>query len=161
MKEYTVKSEKGRISRLFHEGRELGLLKYKNWYSMCADMEMSYKKLFIKSVGFWKNRMVVLENDTELMSYCMDWKGMVINWRDKTYRLKPTGIFSRTFVLTETGSDEPLLTLKYKSKWRTMASDFEIVSSEAFEALPERDLFLLVAVSAINYHIVVVAAAAA
>lgn len=161
MKKYIVKSEKGRVSRLFHEDRELGLLRYKNWYSMCADLEISYKKLATKSTGFWRSKMSILENDTELMSFGMDWKGVMINRHDKSYRLKATGVFSRKFILTETGSDEPLLTLKYSSKWRTMASDYEIESSAAFEALPMKDIFLLVTVSAVNYYITVIASAAA
>lgn len=162
MKKYIIKSEKGRVSRLFHEERELGLLRYKNWYSMCADLELSYKKLSMKSIGFWKTKMSILENDTELMSFSMDWKGgILINWRDKSYRLKSAGVFSREFILTEAGSNEPLLTLKYKSKWRTMTHDFDIESSEAFEALPAKDTFLLVSVSAANYYLFIIAAAAA
>ena len=159
MKKYIAKSEKGRVFRLFHEDTELGLIRYKNWFFANGEMEISYKKLNLKSIGFWKTKVSVLENDTELMSYGMDWKGMVIHLGDTIYHLRSAGIFSRKYILTEKGSEVPLLTLKYTSGW--WIKSFEIESTEAFEELPMKSIFLLTAVSALHYYLMMVASAAA
>lgn len=161
MKRYTVKPEKGRVSRLYHEDREIGLLRYKNWYSMSSELELGYKKYPVRSTGFWSPKISILENDTELMSYHMDWKGMVINRGGRTYLLRAAGMFSRKFILTEKGSDLPLLTLTYRATWRPMADNFEIESSADFEALGSKDLFLLVTLSAVKYYLMLIASAAA
>lgn len=160
MKKYIVKSEKKRVFRLFDGDRELGLLRYLNWYSQDAEVELSYKKLLIKSEGFWKRKMGILENDTELMSYHMDWKGMVITWRDRTFYLRSAGIFSPKFNLTEKESREPLLTIKYNS-WRLRGPRYEMESSAGFESLPLKEIFLPVTVSAANYYLMMIASAAA
>lgn len=159
MKKYIAKSEKGRVFRLFHEDNELGLIRYKNWFFANGEMEISYKKLNLKSIGFWKTKVSVLENDTELMSYSMDWKGMAIHWGDKTYYLRSAGIFSRKYILTEKGGEVPLLTLKCVPSW--WIKSFEIESTEAFENFPIKNIFLLTTVSALYYYLMMVASAAA
>lgn len=159
MKKYNANWGKGRVYRLFHNDKELGLLRYKGWFYTNGEMEIGYKKLALKSEGFWKTKVSVLENDRELMSYGMDWKGMVIYWGDKIYHLRSKGVFSRKYILTEKGSNVPLLTVKSVSKW--WVNNFEIESSEAFEVLPVKNIFLLTTVSALYYYFMMMASAAA
>lgn len=162
MKEYTVKSEKGRKYRLFDGEKELGVLSRKNWYSMNSDVELSdYKRISIDSVGFWNNSMVVKVNDTEIASFKMTWNGgLLINFGSSQYRLKTKGFFKSGFVLTDE-NNETLLTADYRMTWKSFSNDFTFISSEAFEILDDKTILLMITLAAANYYIAIIAAAAA
>jgi hypothetical protein len=162
MKEYIVKSEKGRKYRLFDGVRELGLLSYSKWFSMNSEIEFSdYKKLSVISTGFWNNRMIIKNNDFEVASFKMTFKGgILITTKSKVYRLKPKGIFKSGFVLTDE-TNETLLTADYRLIWKAMTNDFTFVSSEAFEGISDKETLLMIVLAAANYYIAVMASAAA
>lgn len=161
MKEYNVKSEKGRTYRLFDEEKEIGLLTHSKWFSMNSEIELSdYKKLSVVSVGFWNNKMVVKDNDTEVASFKMTWNGgLSIISGSEEYRLKPKGIFKSGFLLTD--ETETLLSIDYHLTWKSLANDFTFKSSEAFEGISYKETMLMIVLAAVNYYIALMASAAA
>lgn len=160
MKEYIVKSVKDRGYELFLNEKSLGVLSYSSWYSGNGKISLSnYKTYELKSEGFWNNRMIVLENEKEVLSYKMNWRnGLPIIVGNKKFLLKLKGVFSRTFNLIDEETGKTVLSVDYKLSWRKLKNDFKVYT---YEEITNENMMILGVISATIYYLNIIASAAA
>lgn len=133
----------------------LGKLTYGNWFKFNAEMEIAGKKYDIEPKGFWKKN-IEIKNDTEIIAVLkMNWNGdlvirMKLSGKEEEFVLKYSGFLKEKFILTN-HQNEDLLIFKASYRWINMIYNYDITSSENFEAIQDKILLLFITLYAANY----------
>ncbi|RYY39352.1 MAG: hypothetical protein EOO08_10940 [Chitinophagaceae bacterium] len=162
MGQYTAKATNSQIFNLFDINGKLGELGYQHWYSFHAEIRMSDgRKYMLEPKGFWDAKVELKDGTRTLLEFKMGWKGIVIkslfNGIEDNYLLKYKGLLSNKFVLLDTNNQE-LLVAETSFKWTKLSFDYNIETTQAFDNLDNKELFLLTTIHCINYFLKMAAA---
>jgi hypothetical protein len=86
----------------------------------------------------------------------MNWNGEIIvqtffNGIEKDYVIKHRGVFKDSFVLIDKEETE-LLVMKPHMKWNLMNYEYQVTTSDAFDALPYKEIILMNSLHCANYY---------
>ena len=138
------------------EGRSIGKLEYKRWFRYNAVITTSNSSYQLEPKGFWGTRIELKDGEKTLMKLSMNWKGEIavqtyFNDREEDYNLKHRGVFKESFILTNEEGTE-LLVMKPHLKWTKLNYDYQISTSDAFEASANKELLLMASLYGANYY---------
>lgn len=158
MVDYEVKSTNTKAFNLTKADALVGRLKYESWYSFKAEIYLvsDDANFTIRPKGFWGTTIEVKHNEKNLLDFEMNWKGQIIinskiNDVDQYFVLKQVSILKNIFVLLS--NEEELLTIELNLQWSKMNFDYQLISTDAFENLENKELLLLTAIHCTNYYI--------
>ncbi|MCB2377507.1 hypothetical protein LGH70_07935 [Hymenobacter sp. BT635] len=159
MAEYVLKSTDARTFTLAANDALLGELKYPEWYSYKALLALpDGTALRVEPRGFWGTTIELKdEQDAVLLSFKMHWNGSIIlksslGGVNRAFVLKGKDLLEREYVLLDRQGQE-LLTIRPKINWSKVNYDYTVVSSEAFEALEQQAILVLMAIHCTNHYI--------
>ena len=163
MAHYKANSKNSQNFELSIDGKKIGELIYKKWYSFQAEILMNNGKQFLlEPKGFWDSKIELKEGTNTILDFKMGWKGIVIrtffNKKEETYLLSLKGILRSKFILFDTDKRE-LMAAETDFKWNNLNYDYNIETSSDFEKLKNKELLLLTILHCINYYITIVLAA--
>ncbi|MCW5915930.1 MAG: hypothetical protein KIS82_01145 [Ferruginibacter sp.] len=140
----------------------VGELIYKKWYSFDANIFTTEgKKYQLEPKGFWDSTIELKEGDETLLEFKMSWKGIVIKTHfgneEKYFLLKIKGLFSNKFILLDTNNEE-LMVAETEFKWSKFNFDYNIETTQNFDNLDQKEIFLLTILHCINYYVTIIVA---
>lgn len=157
MTEYNARST-NTLSFEIKKGEEMiGKLTNKSWFKFDAVMEFENGKHYeVTPKGFWGTTIELKDNELILLKFKMNWRGEIVVQTffgnlEKDYVFKHNGIFKKSFMLVDTEGVE-LLYINVNMKWNKANYEYDITSSDAFEALSNKDILLLNSVHCANYY---------
>jgi len=165
MKEVIAKSTDSKTFTLTADGKDIGRLKYKNWFSFKAQVELAdYSTVDIVTVGFWGTTVEMKRDDKVLLRFQMNWKGNIIinNYfeGEKEFIFKHQGLLKSNYVLMDKNENQ-LLIVEPDFKWAGLKYDYTIESEQIFKNKRDNDLMLFAIVHCTNYYMSMVSSAAA
>lgn len=166
MAEYQVKSPEARTFTLLAGAEALGELKYKEWYSFKALLSLpDGTSLSIEPKGFWGTTIEIKDQDGVLLSFRMHWNGNIVlksrlGGVSRALVLKNQSVMKNTYVLLDKNNQE-LLTIQPDFKWNKVNHDYTIHSTELFDLLEDKHVFILTVIHCTNYYMTVSAGAVA
>lgn len=162
MAEYQTKSTDSLSFDVTKDNKSIGKLSYKSWFKFNAVIELANNRSYqVTPKGFWGTTIELWDAEKRLLKFGMNWNGDIViqtffNDFEKEYAFKHHGIFKSSFVLTDQEETE-LLVMKPHLKWSLMNYEYEITTSETFEALPEREILLMNSIYCANYYMSMIA----
>lgn len=156
MTEYKVKSKNSLIFELIENETLIGTLIYKSWFRFNAEVEILHSKYQIEPKGFWGTTIELKEGEKILLKFRMNWSGEIViqtyfNEVKSGYIFKHRGIFKESFVLADPNGTE-LLVMKPDLKWNMMNYEYQMTTSDIFDAFSEKDILLMTALHCANYY---------
>jgi hypothetical protein len=165
MAEYHVTADAQRHFTATEGTRPVGELAYPKWFAFDATLSLPNQAQYqIKPKGFWGTTIELLQDGHALLRFKMDWNGNIIihtsfHGREQYFVFKQQSLLKHQYVLTDPQEQELLVVLP-DFKWKAFNYEYAITSTDAFEALADKDLLVLVAVYCANYYITVMTVAA-
>ncbi|WAC10599.1 hypothetical protein [Dyadobacter pollutisoli] len=162
MAEYQTKSSDSLSFDLTKDSKSIGKLSYKSWFKFNAVIELANNSRYqVEPKGFWGTTIELLDTEKRLLKFGMNWNGDIVIQTffsdvEKGYAFKHHGIFKSSFTLTDQEETE-LLVMKPHLKWSLMNYEYQITTSEAFEALPEKEILLMNSIHCANYYMSMIA----
>jgi hypothetical protein len=157
MASYTIKSNSTTKFTLTADDKELGALQYEKWFSFKAVITLAnYSSYSVEPKGFWGTTIELKQSEKVLLKFKMDWKGNIIlqTYFDNTERdflFKQKDFFKGSYVLLDK-EERKLLLMQPDFKWNRLNYDYQVSSTEEFEAFPFKDIMLLAVVHCANYY---------
>ncbi|MBK8633717.1 MAG: hypothetical protein IPN72_09210 [Saprospiraceae bacterium] len=163
MAHYKANSTNSQNFELSIDGKKIGELIYKKWYSFQAEIQMINGRHYaLEPKGFWDSKIELIDGSNTILDFKMGWKGIIIrtffNNKEETYLLSLKGILRTKFILFDTDKRE-LMAAETDFKWNKLNYDYDIETSSDFEKLVNKELLLLTILHCINYYITIVSAA--
>ncbi|MBU1822220.1 MAG: hypothetical protein KKG00_12025 [Bacteroidetes bacterium] len=164
MGHYKTNSSNSRNFILTTGNCKIGELKYKQWYSFRAEVQLADHSTYqLEPKGFWDSKIELKRADAVLLEFKMGWKGILIkanfNGNEKNYLLKLKGLLSSKFILIDSEENE-VLTADTEFKWNKFNFDYTMETSTEFDTMENKELMLLTIVHCMNYYLTVVNSAA-
>lgn len=157
MKTYRILPDKKRTYTLLDGETPLSTLKYDGMFSNNGVMDVPNTLLTIRieNTNFWKGIYEVKEGDRVLLSYRMNWKGIIeirtfFGYDNSVFSLKSEGYSWRKFSLADITGKE-LVKMDSEMTWSNYKHIF--TTTEEFETMEYKEVFLLSLVHSINYFI--------
>lgn len=157
MTEYQAKSSKSLSFDLTKDDRLIGQLIYESWFKFNSTLELANGPTYqIKPKGFWGTTIELKDGENVLLKFEMNWSGDIVlqtffDEVEKGYVFKHRGIFKESFVLIDQDGNE-LLVAKPQIKWTKMNYEYQITTSDTFEALSHKEILLMTSVHCANYY---------
>ncbi len=158
MASYQAKSKSSINFELCEGEKIIGQLVYPSWFKFNAIVKINDKETYqVEPKGFWGTTIELKEGDKRLLQFSMNWNGQIVlqtsfNEVDAGYIFKHRGIFNEAFVLTDANGAE-LLVMKPHLKWKNMAYEYDLSSTDVFENLPGKDILLMTSLHCANYYV--------
>lgn len=146
-----AKSTNRKTFELTDNGQLLGELTYDNLFSFASEIRLPNAAPYeIKPVGFFGTSISVIQNETELASLKMNWRGQIVMaYQDgREYILKAKGLFMNKFTI-ENQQGESLMQFDPKFDWGKFNYNYSIT----YDNKPTDLLLVLLGVYAFNYVI--------
>ncbi|WP_420148518.1 hypothetical protein [Spirosoma sp.] len=166
MTEYQAKSN-GSLSFDVTKGdSQIGKLIYQSWFTFNSTLELANGLIYtIEPKGFWGTTIELKDGDKVRLKFKMNWNGDIViqtyfDGFEKGYVFKHKGIFKESFLLIDQDGIELLVT-KPQIKWSKMNYEYQIMVSDAFEALANKEILLITSVHCANYYMSMMMAAGA
>lgn len=161
MAKYQAKANEPLSFDVTKDGRSIGKISYQNWFRFKAVIEVASKTYQLTQKGFWGTSIELRDGEKLLQKFAMNWNGDLAVRRywdgaEQQYLFKHHGIFKESFTLNDQEETE-LFMMKPRIKWRMMNYEYEITTSDAFEALQGKELILTNAVYWANYYMFMMA----
>ncbi|MDR2235089.1 MAG: hypothetical protein LBE92_03115 [Chryseobacterium sp.] len=156
MAEYYAKSQNSLSFEVTKEGRLIGKLSYKSWFKFNAIIEIGDSEFQVEPKGFWGTTIELKDHERVLLKFRMNWNGEIViqtyfNEVKNGYLFKHRGIFKDSFVLTDQEGTE-LLVMKPHLKWTSMNYEYQIITTDAFETFPDKEIVLINTLHCANYY---------
>ncbi|KFF74906.1 hypothetical protein HX13_13120 [Chryseobacterium sp. P1-3] len=157
MAEYHVKSNNSLSFEITKSSQLVGSLTYKSWFTFNAEIETAeHQRYQIEPKGFWGTTIELKNGEQVLLKFRMNWTGEIViqtsfNGMKNGYVFKHRGVFKDSFVLTDQEGIE-LLVLKPNLSWKLMNYEYQIITTEHFETLPNKEILLITALHCGNYY---------
>jgi hypothetical protein len=129
MDKYQVKSNGRAPFKLLKETQELGVLNYPNLYSTTkAEILITgrQEKLEIKTPGFWKNNLELLQEGSHIAYSKLGWDlSVALCIQDSHYQLRVKDLSKGIFTLQNEQREE-LMQIEANMNWLQAKAEFEI-----------------------------------
>ena len=164
MTTYLAKSISSLSFEVTKEDKSIGKLLYKSWFKFDAVIEMANNSSYqVEPRGFWGTTIELKDGERVLLTFTMNWNGHIVmqtyfNGFEEGYTFKHKGIFKESFILIDQEGTE-LLVMKPHVKWSKMNYEYQIATSDSFEALPDKEVLLMSSLHCANYYMSMMAAA--
>jgi hypothetical protein len=161
MKEYKVKSSDPKHFSLTMNDKKIGTLIYEKWFSFKAKMALLETKHFqIEPKGFWGTTIELIQDGKVLLNFKMNWNGNIIvhtrfDEAEKDFIFKQKGLLKTSYVLLNK-EEEELLVIQPDFKWSKFNYDYNISTSDSFDALAFSEILVLTAIHCVNYYMTMV-----
>lgn len=154
---YHAKSTNGLSFEVSKDSEVIGQLTYSSWFKFNAAITILETTYPVEPKGFWDTSIDVRDGEKVLLSFSMGWRGQIVlqtyfNDAEEEYVFNHRGVFRESFVLTDRAGTE-LLVMKPQLKWAMMNYEYELTTTDAFEALPDKHILLLTALHCANYYL--------
>ncbi|REC44633.1 hypothetical protein [Chryseobacterium pennipullorum] len=156
MAEYYAKSTHSLSFEITKGERLIGKLIYTNWFTFNAVVETEDHHYQIEPKGFWGTTIELKDGERVLLKFRMNWNGEIVvqtyfSGVKKGYLFKHRGIFKESFVLTDPEGTE-LMVIKPTLKWSALNYEYDITTTDAFEADPDKETVLINSLHCANYY---------
>jgi len=157
MMEYQAKSTNAKSFQLMKSDELVAYLNYKNWFKFNAEIVFVNRSVYqIEPKGFWETKVELRDGENVLLNFQMNWKGEIIIQafvEDLEQRcfFRHRGFFKESFELTNQERTK-LLVMKPQLKWKKMNYEYQISTSDAFEALPSKEILLMSSLHCANCY---------
>jgi|SRR6478672_3110837 len=154
---YQAKSGNALSFEVSKDDQSIGNLSYKSWFKFNAVIELANNSIYqIEPKGFWGTTIELKNGENVLLQFKMNWNGEIIiqtyfDTVEEDYVFKHRGVLKESFTLTDKRGSE-LLVMKPHFKWNKMNYEYEITTSETFDALPDNKILLMNALHCANYY---------
>jgi hypothetical protein len=150
-KKVEAKSTDKKTVQLIEDGKQLGELIYKNWFSLKAEVRLSNGDLYeINPVGFFGTSITVTKGTVEIANLKMNWSGHIVfafkNGEEFVFKAK--GNFYGKYII-ENKEGEMIIQFNPKFNWSKLDYNYDIT----YDKRPQDILFVLLGVYASNYFI--------
>lgn len=157
MATYQAKSTNGLSFEVSKDSEVIGQLTYGSWLKFNAVITIADTAYPVEPRGFWETSIEVRYGEQVLLSFSMGWKGQIVlqtffNDAEESYVFNHRGVFRESFVLTDQDGKE-LLVMKPQLKWAKMNYEYELSTSNTFEAFRDKDILILTALHCANYYL--------
>lgn len=164
MGQYKVSSINQKNFGLTLNDKLIGELVYPKWYSFKADINIDGKTEYkFVTKGRWNYKIELQQNNKTLLELKISWKGIVLKThfdnKEKNYLLKLKTLLSRNYILIDTDKNE-LVSVDTDFQWKKLRFDYTIATTDEFDKLENKELFLFTILHSINYHKAMAMAAA-
>jgi hypothetical protein len=162
MAEYQTQSNGFLSCNVTKDGNSIGKIYYKSWFKFDAAIEIADSTNYqVEPKGFWGTTIELKDREKLLLKFEMNWNGEIVIQTffsdfEKDYIFKHRGIFRESFALTDQEGAE-LLIMKPHMKWSVMNYEYQITTSEIFEALSNREILLMNSIHCANYYMSMIA----
>ncbi len=161
MAEYYAKSNSSLSFEVEKDDQSIGKLIYTNWFSFKAEMVTLGHSYKVEPKGFWGTTIELKDHERVLLKFRMNWNGEIViqTYFDGVkdgFLFKHRGIFKDSFVLTDQQGTE-LFVMKPHLKWNTLNYEYQIITSESFEVLYNKEILLLNSLHCANYYMSMIA----
>ena len=153
MATYQVKSSSGLSFEVTKEGVLIGRLSYSSWFKFDAVMAIADANYPVEPKGFWGRTIEVRDGERVLLTFGMGWKGEIVLQSyvdEERYIFKQCGVFNGSFILVDRKSTE-LVVMKPQLKWTEMNYEYQLTTTDTFEASSGKKILLLAALHGANY----------
>lgn len=135
----------------------IGKLSYEKWFKFNAVIEIADNQNYqVVPKGFWGTTIEIKDGEKLLLQFKMNWNGEIVvhtyfNDLEKDYIFKHRGVFKESFTLTDQEGIE-LLVIKPHFKWNKMNYEYQITTSDTFEAFSNQEILLITSLHCANYY---------
>lgn len=163
MTEYKAKSDQSLVFELIKNEKTIGKLTYKSWFKFSAVIEILNSKYEVEPKGFWGTTIEVKDGSRILLKFTMNWNGDIVVQTyfknvEKDYFFKHRGVFKESYTLIDQNGTE-LLVMKPDLKWHTMNYEYQITTSDTFDAFSDKEILLMTSLHCANYYMSMMMAA--
>jgi len=153
---YQAKADSSLSFNVTKDEKLIGKLSYKSWFKYNAVIEAGNSSYQLKPKGFWGTTIELKDGKELLLKFSMNWKGEIavqtyFNGVENSFILKHRGVFKESFILTD-GEKTELLVMKPHLKWGRMNYEYQITTSDTFEASPAKEIILMASLYCANYY---------
>lgn len=165
MAAYVAKANNTLSFDVLSNDKLIGSLLYKGWFKFDATIQIANNATYqVEPKGFLGTTIEVKATEGVLLKFKMSWNGDIavqsyFSNIEKGYVFKHRGIFKEAFVLVDEEGVE-LLVMKPHLKWSKMNYEYQITSSDTFEAIADKEILLVTSLHCANYYMSMIAAAA-
>lgn len=158
MAEYKAKSGSSLNFELTQGDQLIGKLIYKSWFKFNAGIELSDNISYqVEPKGFWGTTIELKDNEKVLLKFTMNWNGQIVintyfDGTDKSYVFKHKGLFKESYILVDEDGTE-LMVMKPQMKWKNLSYEYDVSTSDEFEALTYHKILLMISLHCANYYI--------
>jgi len=155
--EYHAKSKNSLSFDVTKDDKLVGSLYYKSWFKFNAEVLVANGSSYqVEPKGFWEATVELKEGEKVLLNFQMNWNGEIIvktyfDDLEKGYIFKHTGFFKESFILIDQEGTE-LLVMKPHLNWKKVNYEYQISTSDTFEALSYEEILLMSSVHCANYY---------
>lgn len=144
---FDIKSLGSKKIGLYKSQKQLGVLAYDSSFSKdCGTIEINNAPISIfKNKGFLNSEIQIVRGNQIMFSIFLQLAGNLeirSEYNNKKYWLKSKDFWKETKVLVDENGKE-LVTLSKKINWSKLNYDYSFQTTDDFELLPEKELFLL------------------
>ena len=157
MTTYQAKSTKSLSFEVTQGDQLIGKLSYKSWFKFNAVIEMADKQTYqVQPKGFWGTTIELKDGESVLLNFKMNWNGEIVlqtyfEGFEIGYVFKHRGLFKDSYVLADQDGAE-LLAMKPHLKWSKMNYEYEIATSDTFDAFTHKEILLMTSLHCANYY---------
>lgn len=154
---YEAKSNSTFSFEVSKENLLIGKLSYKSWFKFNAVIELVNNSSYqIEPKGFWGTTIELKDGEQLLLQFKMNWNGEIViqtffDGTEQDYVFKHRGVFKESFLLSDKEGTE-LLVMKPHFKWNKMNYEYQITTSETFDAFPYNEILVMNALHCANYY---------
>jgi len=154
---YHAKSTNGLSFEVRKDNEAIGQLTYSSWFKFNAVITVAGATYPVAPKGFWETSIEVRNGEKVLLAFSMGWKGEIVlrtyfNGTEQGYVFNHRGLFRESFILADPEGTE-LLVMKPHLKWAKMNYEYEVATTDTFEAFPDKAILLLTALHCGNYYL--------
>ena len=157
MEEYQAKSNKFLSFEVTKGDKLVGKLSYQSWFKFNAVMEIANNATYqVEPKGFWGTTIELRDGEKVIITFKMNWIGEIVvqtyfNELEKGYIFKQKSILKESFMLLDQKGIE-LLVMKPHFKWSKMNYEYQITTTDAFEAFSNKEVLLMTSLHCANYY---------
>lgn len=166
MREYKVQSTDTKHFTLTSIDKEIGILKYANWFSFKAEIILKDNTTFqIEPKGFWGAIIELKQTDKVLLNFKMNWNGNIIiktlfTDTKMDFIFKHKGILKSSYVLLDKDQQE-LAEVQPDFKWSKFTFGYNISTTDIFDNFDFKEIMLLTTIHCANYYLTMMTTALA
>ncbi|MGV3503445.1 MAG: hypothetical protein ACO1O1_07030 [Adhaeribacter sp.] len=157
MTQYQAKLLNSLTFEVTKEDELVGKLTYESWFKFNALIEIANNSTYqVEPKGFWGTTIQVKDGEKVVLEFSMNWNGEIILQSyfaglEKDYIFKHKGIFKESYLLIDRDGVEQLV-MKPDLKWKKMDYEYQVTTSETFEALSNKEILLMASLHCANYY---------
>lgn len=157
MGQYHATSTNSKNFDLSKDNLHLGELIYPSWYKFNAEIVLAdLSRYQLVPHGPWDATIELRQDHKTLMDFKMGWKGIIlsnnVDGNKEEYLLMLKGILNSKYVLLDAYQQE-LFVIELEMKWNQSHFDYYISTVDEFDNFYHPELFLLMAIHAVNYYL--------